>query len=72
MHDRATTNWMRLSDGLRNQADYGSTRSTELLRLPARAERQLDAWENDGGMVATLPKPVTTLDLPVLSQMPLP
>jgi hypothetical protein len=37
-----------------------------------REEPQLDAWEDDGGTVALAPKPNATLDLPVLSQLPLP
>jgi hypothetical protein len=65
------TSRRRLSDGLRNQADYGNPRRAEPLPLHAREERQLDAWEDDGGMVATPPKRVATLDLPELLQMPL-
>lgn len=71
MHDAVTTSWRRFSDGLRNRANYGNTRGAELLPVHAREERQLDGWEDDGGMVATSPKPVATSDLPELLQMPL-
>jgi len=58
--------WRRLSAGLRNYADssVSDTGRAELLPLIAQEERQLDAWEDDGGMVAASSKPVATLDLP--------
>jgi len=52
MYVRMTTSCRRISNDPGNQSDYGSS-STEPLPLHAREERQLDAWEDDGGMVAT-------------------
>jgi hypothetical protein len=45
---------------------------TKILPPLPREERQLNAWEDDGGMVAISPKPLTTLGRPGLLQMPLP
>ncbi len=70
MHDTVTMSWGRLSGGPRNPA-AGTPRSAEFSPLPAREEQQLDTWEDDGGMVATPPKSVATLDVPVRLQMQL-
>lgn len=50
MHARVTTSWDR--DKLRNDADSDNTRSARTLPLHVREARQLEAWEDDGGMTA--------------------
>jgi hypothetical protein len=72
MNDRVTSSWRRRSDGLREWTEFGIILNAERLPSHAREERQLDAWEDDGGMVATSPKPIATPGLPVPLQMTLP
>ena len=53
--------------------DYGRPGYwTEFLPPHAREERQLNAWEDEGGRVVISPKPRNTLDRPGLLRIPLP
>ena len=49
MQDTVTTSWRRLSDGSRRHPDSGSTRSARAPPVHVTEDKQLDAWEDEGG-----------------------